>query len=77
MTIKCEQTTVTINLENYEFREFDEQVVEIDAWYDRHTRLWCIQKLNKTKDQIGDAIWVYGKVDAMNTKKELEEEYGI
>lgn len=52
----------------------DETIVEIDAWYDRHTKLWVIQKLNKDGYQIGDAEYVYGKQMAMKVKKELEAE---
>ncbi|MBQ6679512.1 MAG: hypothetical protein IJM76_05760 [Lachnospiraceae bacterium] len=53
---------------------FDDRVVSVDAWYDRHTRLWVIERLNKDGYQIGDAIYVYGKKDAMEIKAELERE---
>lgn len=62
---------------NEEYIEFDEKVVKIDAWYDKHTRLWVIQKLNKEGYQIGDALYIYGKASAMIEKKNLEEEYGL
>ena len=62
---------------NEEWEEFDETVVSIDAWYDRHTRDWCIQKLNKDGYQIGDAIRVCGKTVKDNVVKELKEEFGI
>lgn len=62
---------------NEQYTEFDEKVVKIDAWYDRHTRLWVIQKLNKDDYQIGDAEYIYGKASAMTEKKNLEEEYGL
>ena len=57
--------------------EFDEAVASVDAWYDRHTRLWVIQLLNKDGYQVGDAKYVYGKADAMLTTSMLMEEYGL
>lgn len=57
--------------------EFDEKVVKIDAWYDRHTRDYCIQKFNKAGDQVGDAIRVGNKADKDTIVKELKEEYGL
>ena len=57
--------------------DFDSNVTQIDAWYDRHTRLWCIQLKNKDGDQIGDAVWCYGKTDKDMTVKQLRDEYGL
>ena len=68
---------VRIDLRNYQPQEFDEKVVKIEAWYDRHCRLWVIQKLNKEGFQIGDAVYLWGKKDAMEYKKELEKEFGL
>lgn len=55
----------------------ENKVVSVDAWYDRHTRLWCIQLEDENGYQVGNAEWVYGKADAMARKAELEEEYNI
>ena len=57
--------------------ELDEQVVKIDAWYDRHNRSYCIQKLNKEGYQVGDAIYVGNKADKDSVVKELKAEYRI
>ena len=57
--------------------QFDEKVVKIDAWYDRHTRDWCIQKLNSKGYQVGDSIRVGDKVSKDAIVKELKEEYGL
>lgn len=57
--------------------QFDEKVVKIDAWYDRHTRDWCIQKLNFEGYQVGDSIRVGDKVSKDAIVKELVEEYGL
>lgn len=56
---------------------FDETVAYIDCWYDRHTRLWVLQKMNKDGCQLGDAEYVYGKAGALERKKELEAKFGI
>ena len=56
---------------------FDETVASIDAWYDRYTKLWVIQKLNKDGYQIGDATYVAGKKAAMKEAAELKAKYGL
>ena len=60
-----------------EYEPFDETVVKIDAWYDRHTHDYCIQKLNKDGYQIGDAIRVGDKATKDAVVKDLKQEYGI
>lgn len=72
-----ENNIVTIDLRNFECDEFDEVVVKIDTWYDRHTRLWVTQKLNKDGFQIGDAVYTYGKKDAIKVTEELKAKYNI
>lgn len=57
-----------------EYEPFDTKVTKIDAWYDRHSRAWCIQKLNKDGYQVGDAIWVGDKASKDAVVKELQEE---
>lgn len=57
--------------------EFDSIVASVDAWYDKHTRLWVVQLLNKDGYQVGDAQYVYGKAEAKAVKAELEKEYNI
>lgn len=39
-----------------DYEPFDETVSNVVAWYDRHTRDYVIQLLNKEGFQIGDAI---------------------
>ena len=56
------------------FTDTEPIATHVDAWYDRHTRLWVIQKLTDEGYQVGDAVYVYGKADAMETKKQMEEE---
>lgn len=60
-----------------EVKEFDEKIVKIDAWYDRYTRSYCIQLLNKEGYQVGDAIWVGNKEDKNAEIDYLKEEYGL
>ena len=57
--------------------KFDTKVVKIDAWYDRHTRSYCIQLLNKEGYQVGDAIYVGNKADKNAVVKDLKAEYGL
>ena len=67
---------MTIKL-NVDWTELDETITDVDVWYDRHTRLWVIQKLNKDGYQIGDSVIVYGKKSAMKTAEEIRKEYNI
>lgn len=60
-----------------DLQEFDEQVVKIDAWYDRHTRSYCIQKLNKDGYQVGDAVYVGNKADKDSAVRGLKAEYRL
>lgn len=60
-----------------ESKPFDYKVAGIDAWYDRHTRDWCIELLNKDGYQVGDAIRVGDKETKNAVVKELREEYGL
>lgn len=60
-----------------EYEAFDETVVKIDAWYDRHTRDWCIQLLNKDGYQVGDAIRVGTKAGKDSEVKWLKEQYNL
>ena len=60
-----------------DYEPFDETVTQIDAWYDKHQRLWVIELLNKDGFQVGDAVIGYGKQWKDLTVAELKEEYGI
>lgn len=60
-----------------EYQEFDTKVVSIDAWYDRHTRSWCIQLLNKDGYQVGEASWVGYKEAKDQVVADLKAEYNI
>ena len=60
-----------------EVKEFDEKVATIDAWYDRHTRDYCIQLKNKDGFQIGDAIRVGTKDDKKAEVDYLKGKYKL
>ena len=69
---------MTIRIQGFNSEDqLDEVVTSIDVWYDRHTRLWVIQKLNKEGYQIDSASYVYGKKLAMQVAAELKEQYGL
>ena len=68
---------MTFRIIDENYKPFDEQVATISKWYDRHTRDYCIQKLNKEGYQIGDAIRVGDKKAAEQVAKDLKAEYGI
>lgn len=66
-----------IKIKDYDYIPFDEKVVEIDAWYDRHSKSWCIQLLNKEGYQVGNAIWVGNKEDKDAVVTDLKIEYNL
>ena len=68
---------MTFTIVDEDAMEFDTAVTSVDAWYDKHTRLWVVQLLNKDGYQVGDAQYVYGKAEAKAVKAELEKEYNI
>ena len=70
-------TRISFRVRGFESPKFDEKIAYIDCWYDRHTRLWVLQKMNKEGFQIGDATYIYGKKDALAYKKQLEQEAGL
>jgi len=49
----------------------------IDRWYDRHERSWTIQLKDKYDNQIGDAVHVYSKQEAINAENEFKKEHNL
>lgn len=62
---------------NVDYKPFDDKVVKVDAWYDRHTRDWCIQCLNKDGFQVGDAKRAGNKWDKDYFVETLKAEHGL
>lgn len=56
---------------------FDSVIVRVEAWYDRHTRDYCIQCLNKDGYQVGDAIRVGDKESKRKVVEDLRRENGL
>jgi hypothetical protein len=66
-----------MKLSDYIPIEPDDKVVLIDKWYDRHIKMWCIQKKNKAGDQIGESFYSDKKgaeIEYIRLKKEFELE---
>jgi hypothetical protein len=55
----------------------DKKVTKIVLWYSREWKSWGVIKYNKDGDQIGEVVWVYTKQEAINQKKEFEQEYHL
>lgn len=60
-----------------DWEPFDEKVVEIFTWYDRRSRNWIIQLLNKDRYQVGDAIYVGDRASKDLIVANIKAEYGI
>lgn len=68
---------MVIKIKDMTEKEFDNTVVNIDAWYDRHTRDYVIQLKNADGYQVGDAIRVGDKNTKNSIVKELKAEYNL
>ena len=55
----------------------DKKVAKIVLFYSREWKSWGIIKHNKDGDQIGDGVWVYTKQQALEQKKEFEQQYHL
>lgn len=66
-----------IRIMNADEPVMDYTVTNIDAWYDRHSRSWVIQKLNKDGYQVGDADYTGTREDKDWIVANLKEEYGL
>lgn len=67
-----------IKINSYDSIEIDtskQEIVSINLWYDKHTKLWIIQKLDINGNQIDNAIYISGKQNAIKEKQELEKLY--
>lgn len=65
---------MTFSIVGWDPDQEERKATHVDAWYDRHTRLWVVQCLDDEGYQVGDATYVYGKASAMITKAQLEGE---
>lgn len=66
-------TTVRIKLgEGWEIQE--RKCVRIDCWYDRHCRHWVLYPVDAEGNQLDEAKYGFGKSEAMQMKKSMEEE---
>lgn len=66
-----------IVIEDDDYKPFDSKVVKIDAWWDRHSRNYIIELLNKDGYQVGNAIVVGTKASRDFMVRELKQQYGL
>ena len=58
--------------------EYEEhKAVKIEMWYDRHRREWVLYPVDDEGNQLAEAMYGFGKKDALDTKRLLEEKYGL
>lgn len=79
--MKGENDMITITVDGEQFNpdkeNFDYTAASIDAWYDRHTRDWVIQVLNKDGYDVRDCIRAGDKKAKDAIVRDLKEEYGL
>lgn len=44
-----------------------------DRWYDRSSRNWIVQLLDENGYQIGTAVYVYSKQEAIEAEKQINQ----
>lgn len=57
-----------MKITGYKPKHPNDTITQVDKWYDRHIKMWCIQCKNSEGDQIGEAFY--------SDKKGIETEYG-
>lgn len=50
---------------------------KVDMWYDRHEYSWVIQLKDTEGNQIGDAIYVHSKPEALKQVDDWKKEFGL
>lgn len=63
---------MVIRIDDGLWEEFDTTIKEVRMWYDRHQRLWRVWAENADGYQVGDAVYVYGKKEAIWVKNEWQ-----
>ncbi len=46
----------------------------VEKWYDRYTRSWVVQVKDKNGYQVGNAVYVYSKREAVIEEDRLNKE---
>ena len=49
----------------------------IIRWYDKNTRSWIVQLKDQEGHQIGEAIYIHSKIEAIKEETKLKNKYGI
>ena len=52
----------------------DHAPVGVSMWYDRHYRHWVLYPIDTEGNQLREASYAFGKAEALNVKKDIEEE---
>lgn len=63
-----------INGIEYEPDFTEPKVDHIEMWYDRHRRNWVLYPVDAEGNQLKEARYGFGKAEALEIKKELEDE---
>ena len=66
-----------VRIMDEDYEPLDYTAAKIDAWYDRHTRDWVIQVLNKDGYDVTDCIRVGDRKTKDLVVRDLKAEYGI
>jgi hypothetical protein len=48
--------------------------VKTDRWYDRHVRSWVVQAKDADDNQVGAAVYVYSRREAIAEEKLMKME---
>ena len=59
------------------WEEVEHKAVAIEMWYDRHRRNWVLYPIDEEGNQMQEAVYGFGKKEALRIKEDLEEEFGL
>lgn len=75
-----EKPVITMSIRGKPISPFKSKIKKphhVDMWYDRSIRMWTLVVYDKNGFQIDNAEYESKKENAIKSKKELEERYGI
>ena len=65
---------IKINGEEYVPQEIERECTSISCWYDPHYRHWVLYPVDSEGNQLDEATYAFGKIDAKANKQAMQAE---
>lgn len=68
-----------LRINGLEYIPVDEEkkAVAIEMWYDRSRRNWVLYPIDEDGNQLAEAVYGFGKAEALSIREDLRKEYGL